>query len=115
MPIRQELRQFYGPAHRAYRAALIDVHGAFCSACGRATPRYLNLAHLRRDPRTAVVALFCPQCHGRYDHAWSRALARRTVARRVGQLWLLPEIEWAAAPSAEVPLRVLRAAQWRLF
>lgn len=116
MPIRPENRQYYGATHRAYRAALIAIHGAKCAACGRETPKYLNLAHLERDPRSSsIVALRCPTCHGRFDALWNLALARRTRAKRVGQLWLLPELEYAPLPAWMIPARVLREAQGRLF
>jgi hypothetical protein len=115
MPIRPDQRQFYGPEHRRYRAALIAVHGARCFLCKAETPKYLNLAHLQRDPASYVIALLCPRCHGAYDALWNRSLARRTIAKRVGQLWLLPELEWAPVPSRLIPRSVLEAAQGRLF
>jgi hypothetical protein len=115
MPIRPDQRHFYGAAHRAYRAALIRIHGAKCAKCKRETPKYLNLCHLQRDPASTLIALLCPRCHGRYDARWNHALARRTAAERSGQLWLLPEIEYAPVPSRLIPRRVLEAAQGRLF
>src|SRR3982751_4441836 len=57
---------------------------------------YLNAAHLSHDPRDNVrVAVLCPACHSRHDTPQRIAMTRRTRARRSGQLWLLPEIEFA--------------------
>lgn len=120
MPIRPENRHYYGRIWRAYRAALIARHGAFCRSCGREVPKYLNLCHLERDPeRSGVVELRCPSCHGRYDARVNFALGRRTRARKTGQRWLLPELEYAPTPLSAIPGRVLamirRALQGRLF
>jgi hypothetical protein len=115
MPIRPDQRQFYGPDHRRYRAALIAVHGARCQRCGAETPRYLNLVHLQRDPRSNLIALYCPACHGSYDWGINFGRARRTRAKRSGQLWLLPEIEWAPYPARMIPDEVIDALQGRLF
>jgi hypothetical protein len=75
----------------------------------------MNLIHLLRDPREPVVALRCPTCHGRFDAGHNRAIARRSAARRAGQMWLLPEIEYAATPTRDVPRAVLEAGQMELF
>lgn len=116
MPIRPELRQFYGAAHRAYRAEMIRIHGARCVKCGAECVRYLNLAHTHHDPRQPeLVALWCPSCHATHDAPQVYAVRRRTRAKRVGQLWLFPEVEFAPFPSWMVPRRVLIAAQGRLF
>jgi len=42
-------------------------------------------------------------------------MTRRTRARRSGQLWLTPELEYAPYASWMVPRRVLDAAQLGLF
>lgn len=115
MPIRAELRKFYGPAWRRYRRALIEAHGSACSVCGRDVTIYLNLAHLSHDPKSSDVALMCAADHCRHDAMQRYAMMRRSRAKRVGQLWLLPEIEWAPYPSWMIPRRVLEARQERMF
>lgn len=115
MPIRPEFRRYYGPAWRAYRAVLIATHGARCSACGREVAIYLNLAHLSHDPRSSAVAFLCPADHNRHDAAHRFAVWRRNRAKRVGQLWLLPEIEYAPYPAWMIPRRVIESAQESLF
>lgn len=117
MPLRRELRKFYGRTHRAYRAALIATRGNRCPDCGRATPRYLNLCHLYGNPaESSVIGLKCPACHARHDARHSYAVRRRTRAARAGQMWLLPELEYAPYAASEIPasaLRALRAAAQR--
>jgi hypothetical protein len=93
MPIRRELRKYYGPAWRAYRADLIRVRGNRCSKCGRTVTKYLNLCHTSHDPRTSSVALMCPGDHNRHDSGHRLAVGRRNRAKRYGQLWLWPEVE----------------------
>ena len=115
MPIRRELRKYYGPGWRAYRRALIEQHGSRCSLCFREVPKYLNLAHLTHDPRNSDVALLCFACHNRHDAAHRLAIWRRNKARRAGQLWLWPEVEWAPFPLWAVPRKLLAAAQERMF
>lgn len=110
MSIRRELRKFYGRTHRAYRAALIAIHGAYCSTCKRHTPRYLNLTHEQHDPAASgIVSLKCARCHAVFDARHSYAVRRRSRARRTGQLWLLPELEYAPYAASEIPPRVLAA------
>jgi hypothetical protein len=111
MPIRPELRPFYGPEWRRYRAALIETHGAICSVCGREVGRYINLAHLTHDPKSSAVALMCPGDHNRHDAGHRLAVWRRNRAQRTGQLWLLPEIEHAASPVWLIPQDVIDGAQ----
>jgi hypothetical protein len=112
MPLRRELRKYYGRTHRAYRAALIATRGAKCPECGRDMPRYLNLCHLQHDPaRSGLVALMCPACHARHDARHSYAVRRRSRARATGQGWLLPELEYAPYAASEIPDTVLRALQ----
>jgi hypothetical protein len=94
MPIRKELRRYYGREWRAFRLALIAAHGAVCMACGRPTPRYLAAAHVAHDPRHSEVRLWCTSCHSRHDWRHSLAVRRRIRARRYGQLWLWAEVEY---------------------
>ncbi len=50
------------------------------------------------------------------DPLYRMALFRRTQARATGQLWLLPEIEYAPFPPDEIPGPVYdRLAQLPLF
>jgi hypothetical protein len=116
MAIRPEFRRLYGAQHRAYRETLIEVFGPRCMKCGRECLAYLNLAHTTHDPRAKeLVALWCPSCHGRHDAPHSFAVRRRTRAKKVGQLWLLPEIEFAAVPAWLIPRRVIAELQEKLF
>ncbi len=115
MPIRPELRKFYGPTWRRYRRVLLDLAGNKCASCGRAHVM-LNGAHPTHDPKDmALVAVWCPSCHSRHDAPHRLAMMRRTKAKRTGQLWLLPEIEYAPYPTWMIPRRVLAGAQARLF
>lgn len=116
MPIRPELRQFYGAAHRADRAALIAEHGPICMRCGAETLEYLNLAHVTHDPRSTSRALWCASCHAANDAPHRIAVMRRRRAERHGQLWLMPEIEFDPYPVWLIPEKKLHAAaQGRLF
>jgi 5-methylcytosine-specific restriction endonuclease McrA len=115
MPIRRELRRFYGAEWRAYRATLIALAGGKCLECGR-PHAMLNGAHMTHDPRDmALVMVLCPSCHAKHDAPHRVAMMRRNRAKRVGQLWLLPEIEWAPYASWMIPRRVIAGAQERLF
>lgn len=117
MPIRRELRRYYGREWRDYRLALIERHGPICSVCNRTVLEYLNLAHLTHDPRSSDVALMCPADHNRHDAAHRLAIRRRNDAKRAGQLWLFPEVEWAPFPLWAIPRRfiIINAAQEGLF
>ena len=119
MPIRPEYRAYYGRQWRAYRAVLLALRGAQCTACGRTVPKYLNLAHRTHDPLTSSVAFLCVSCHTRADAPHRLAVWRRNRARRHGQMWLLPELEYAASPVWLIPREVFeaadRAAQGTLF
>jgi hypothetical protein len=118
MPITPAFKKFYGSAWRTYRADLIRLRGARCSVCGADVPKYLNLCHLTHDPRSSEVALMCPRDHRRHDARHSRAIARRTLARRYGQFWLTPELEWAPLPLWMAPRRLVlvpRPEQGRLW
>jgi hypothetical protein len=121
--IRKELRKYYGPAWREYRLKLILLNGldddgsTFCQRCSRRIyGRDIQGAHVTHDPRNnAMVCIWCPACHARNDSPHRLAMMRRSRARRVGQLWLLPESEWACFPAWLIPARVLRDAQGRMF
>ena len=83
MPIRHELKRYYGAGWRAYRAKLIKIHGNRGAKCGREVLKYLNAAHITHDPRqSALVTLLCPACHNRHD-------ARQRYAMTAGrEIWL---------------------------
>jgi hypothetical protein len=118
MPIRPELRKkYYGAEWQRYRLVLLKISGGRCSVCGRRfEPHQLDAAHLTHDPRDMeLVSMMCKRDHSRNDALHSFAVRRRTRARRAGQLWLLPEIEYAPFASWMVPRRVLDAAQQKLF
>lgn len=114
MAIRREFRKYYGPEWQAFRRALISLNRT-CSRCGREVTKYLQVCHLSHDPRSAVVAVMCVSCHARNDAHQRWAQTRRTYAKRAGQLWLLPEIEFAASPAWMIPRRVAVAGQGSLF
>jgi hypothetical protein len=117
MPIRPDLRRFYGAAWRAYRLALIRARGNRCSVCDLEVTRYLNVCHLSHDPRNSSVALMCPADHNRHDAGHRYAVQRRNRARRTGQLWLWPEVQWAPFAAWMQPraLRGERVRQGDLF
>jgi len=103
--IRPAFRQFYGAAHRALRARLIEEARGHCAECkARFQDEWLTLAHLEHDPRDRRrVAILCFTCHGRNDTPHRLALARRNRARRTGQLWLYPAMQFEADPAWMVP------------
>jgi hypothetical protein len=109
MPIRAEYRGFYGPEWRAYRELLIALRGNRCKICLANVARYINLAHDTHDPATSSVSLLCPACHARFDAPHRLAVWRRNRAARHGQLWLLPELEFAATPAWAIPRAVFAA------
>jgi len=109
MPIRAEYKAFYGADWLAYRAAMITLRGARCADCSRTVERYLNLTHTTHDPMTSSTRLRCPSCHARHDAPHRLAVWRRNRARRHGQLWLLPELEYAASPAWAIPREVFEA------
>jgi hypothetical protein len=101
---------------REHRRALIRAHGARCSRCNRAVSgRELHQCHVLQSARTGLVALMCRACHARYDAPRTQALIRRTLARRRGQLWLDPLVEYAPYAARDWPAAALAAAQGRLF
>jgi predicted RNA-binding Zn-ribbon protein involved in translation (DUF1610 family) len=109
MPIRAEYRGFYTCEWREYRDMLLMLRGKRCTTCRRETLRYLNLSHDSHDPLTSSVSFRCPSCHARHDAAHRLAVWRRNRAARHGQLWLLPEIEYAATPAWAIPREVFAA------
>jgi hypothetical protein len=114
MPIRPELRKFYGATWRKRRIVLIAALGNRCVRCGLAHPR-INVAHTTHNPRSGLVALMCPSCHATMDSHQRWAMTRRSRAKRVGQWWLLPEIEWAPYAAWMRPRAVVKADQGELF
>jgi hypothetical protein len=115
MPIRPELRHFYqGPHWQQQRRAAIARAGGKCEICG-IPHRMLNGAHPSHDPRSGRIAAWCPSCHARHDAPHRIAVTRRRQAKRAGQSWLFPEVEYAADPPWMTPTAVLRLAQQELF
>jgi len=86
-----------------------------CRDCREKVERYINLAHTEHDPKSSNVALLCPACHNRHDAAHRLAVWRRNRAKRSGQLWLLPEFEWAPFPAWAIPRHALDAGQLPLI
>lgn len=115
--IRPSYRAFYGREWRAYRLALIAARGARCRDCGRMIAKYINVTHETHDPRTSSIRIRCAACHSQADAPHRLAVIRRRRARESGQLWLLPEIEYASVPAWEIPLEAFTAiySQGRLF
>jgi hypothetical protein len=104
MPIRKELREFYGAAHRRYRLKLIEeAGGEICSRCLIELAEGINAIHEDHDPTKPAKKLMCPSCHARHDAPHRIAIQRRRKASRVGQSWLLPELEWAPFAEFEIP------------
>lgn len=99
MPMRAEMRKFYGPTWRRRRAHALMLRGHMrCDKCGQ--PHHMiNWAHLAGDPRVkGEMGWLCPHCHGVHDTPYRIAMTRRTQARKRGQLWLSAEIEFAPLP-----------------
>jgi hypothetical protein len=116
MPLRAEIRQHYGAAHRRLRAELIRQLGNHCLKCKKEHP-HINLAHLTHDPTDRNrVTLLCPSCHAKFDAKQRHAMTRRTWARKRGQLWLSVGIEWAPYAMWEIPEPVRdQATQMAMF
>jgi len=116
VPIRAEHRQFYLKPWREFRLQLIKEHGSICMKCGRFHDR-INGAHQTHDPRDSRhVVLWCPSCHATHDAGHRIAIMRRNRAKAAGQLWLMPEMEWAPFAAWEIPGRIYdRLAQLNLF
>lgn len=118
MPIRKEHRKLYGRKWREFRLQLIEAAGGqICSNCGIELAQGINGAHEDHNPRNPEsVRLKCPSCHARHDAPHRIAIMRRHKAQATGQLWLLPELEWAPFASWEIPGWVYdRLSQLRLF
>src|SRR3954452_1220829 len=109
MPIRKELRRYYGAQWKQKRREALNLRGHYlCDNCGHAPVvrrghyyvyGWLNWCHLSGDPRQpGEMAFLCPRCHAIHDSGFRVALGRRTRARKYGQLWLSPELELAAYP-----------------
>lgn len=120
MPIRRELRKFYGPHWRSYRLILIAIAQNRCARCNRQLPSpRLSAAHITHDPRSSEVRVLCFPCHNRHDAGHRLAIRRRNRARRYGQLWLFPEVEeipgWIVIRRNVDMRRAARIAQGRMF
>jgi hypothetical protein len=107
--IRPSYREFYGRAWQRYRLALIASRGAVCRDCDQAIARYVNVSHETHDPRTSSTRIRCAACHARADAGHRIAVMRRRRALEAGQLWLLPEIEYASVPAWEIPREAFTA------
>ncbi len=115
VPIRPELRKYYGVKWRRYRETLLALAGHRCAQCGT-QHTHLNAAHVHHDPRNGqLITILCPACHSRHDTPQRVAMTRRTRAKRVGQLWRSTEIEYAPYASWMIPRRVLEEKQFPLF
>lgn len=67
----------------------------------------LTVAHLDHNPANNApenLRALCQRCHLRYDQKIHAASARRTRARRTGQLWLDAEIERAGTVAPHHPM-----------
>jgi hypothetical protein len=117
VPIRPEFRKYYLADWQAYRLTLIELAGNRCTKCrALLDSSELTGAHMTHDPRDmALVSVLCFPCHARHDAPHRLAMMRRSRAKRTGQLWLLPELEYAPFPAWAIPRRVLDAAQERMF
>lgn len=104
MPLRREHQQYYRRRWRNFRLQLIAAAGGkICSNCGQEHP-LINGAHQDHDPQNdASVELMCPSCHAAHDAGHRIAIMRRRRAEATGQMWLMPEMEWAPFASWEIP------------
>jgi hypothetical protein len=112
MPLRREMRPLYGARWRRKRSLALAARGTCrCDNCGK-FHSMINWAHASGDPRIPGRMLWlCPSCHGVHDTPFRIAVTRRTRARRSGQLWLAPEIEYGHLPVSLWPARVVRALE----
>jgi hypothetical protein len=136
MPLRAEVRALYGAEWRRFREQYAKKHPPVCAECsrlrdeGRLTNAFglpglvthwkMNLCHLTHDPhRRDRLAWLCPRHHALHDNSQRIAMWRRGEAQRAGQLWLLPEVEFAPFALWEIPEdaieAVLEALQEQLF
>lgn len=106
--MRKEMRKFYGVRWQAARrkalAEYLKTLGLQpgdtppCQRCQK-PHNMLNWAHLNHDPgRPREMGWLCPSCHGKNDTPQRIAMTRRRRAKRVRQMWLTPELEWAPYP-----------------
>jgi len=106
MPIRAEYRKYYDARWRKFRLSMLEAAGNVCQMCHH-PHRLLNVAHLSHDPADRVaLTVLCPSCHSKHNAAQRVAMARRTRARKRGQLWLTDELEVAPMPVRLWPLRL---------
>lgn len=117
MPIREAHRRYYGREFKNYRLELIGQQGQVCKPCGIELAQGINAAHTDHNPRNLKsIVLMCPSCHATHDAGHRVAIMRRNRSKENGQLWLLPELEWAPFASWEIPGWVWdRLTQMRLF
>lgn len=118
MPLNPEYRHLYGREWRQFRLELIEAAGGdICSQCGIELAEGINGAHTDHDPRNKnSVVLMCPSCHAHHDAPHRIAIMRRRKAQTTGQLWLLPELEWAPFAWWEIPGWIYdRIIQMKLF
>lgn len=106
MPIRAEYRKYYGARWRKFRLSMLEAAGNVCQMCHQ-PHRLLNVAHLSSDPadRRSLTVL-CPSCHSKTNAPHRLAMARRTRARKRGQMWLSSELEVAPMPVRLWPMRL---------
>lgn len=87
MPIRPELRKYYGAEWRCYRETLLALAGHRCARCGTGQT-HLNAADVYHDPRNSQLitiyalhaTLGMTRSSGRRYPACSREAVRATVA-----------------------------------
>ncbi len=93
--------------HPAYAAAIRWSRRGSCGNAGCKDPECC--CAFCREP------IGVPDDDPRWDNRQRVAQTRRTRARRAGQLWLTPELEYAHVPAALWPRRALNSLQPRLF
>ena len=106
MPIRAEYRKYYDARWRKFRLSMLEAAGNICQMCHK-PHRLLNVAHLSPDPADRMsLTVLCPSCHSKRNGAQRAAMARRTRARKRGQMWLSDELEVAPVPVRLWPMRL---------
>ena len=106
MPIRAEYRKYYDARWRKFRLTMLEAAGHVCQMCHQ-PHRLLRVVNLSHDPadRTRLTVL-CPSCHAKQSATQRNAVARRTRARKRGQMWLSGELEVAPLPVRLWPMRL---------